>query len=445
MTQPNRTAKATDSADPSTRPSAARDFDFLVGTWRSRQRRLKARLQASNDWETFDAACTVHALPGGVTNFDTLVAEAWRPGWVGMSFRVFNPKTDLWSIYWCTNDGSAIDAATGRLDAPVVGRFDGDVGDFEGDDIFEGRSIRVRYTWKRLGPNAAQWQQAFSADGGVSWEVNWVMDFERVVDREPDRLAAPTALLASACADIDCEVVELRQYQLHPGQREPLIDLFDREFVETQEAVGMSVMGQFRNLDAADNFVWLRGFPDMPRRAESLAAFYGGPVWAAHRGAANATMIESDNVLLLRPAWPGAGISMRGRQRAHGLVRSSLPGLVEATVFPLREAAAAELLRCCRDILSSAMIRSDRSNLRLLGWYMTETAPNNFPRLPVREGEPVLVSLVMFDGPEAALAHAVPWRSELHSQLERWLSGPPIRLRGLCRRRAPRSIDDELS
>ena len=98
-----------------------------------------------------------------------------------------------------------------------------------------------------------------------------------------------------------CPVIELRQYTLKPGQRDVLIDLFEREFVETQEAMGMRLVGQFRDLDRPDRFVWIRGFADMPSRAQSLQAFYGGPIWQAHREAANATMIDSDNVLLLRP------------------------------------------------------------------------------------------------------------------------------------------------
>ena len=74
-----------------------------------------------------------------------------------------------------------------------------------------------------------------------------------------------------------CPVVELRQYTLHPGQRDVLIDLFDREFVETQEAAGMRIIGQFRDLDHPDRFVWLRGFRDMTSRAKALTDFYGGP------------------------------------------------------------------------------------------------------------------------------------------------------------------------
>src|SRR5471030_2209436 len=96
-------------------------------------------------------------------------------------------------------------------------------------------------------------------------------------------------------------VLELRQYTLHPGHRDELIALFEREFVETQEAVGSHVLGTFRDLDAPDRFVWLRGFADMAARADALGAFYGGPAWQRHRDAANATMVDSDDVLLLRP------------------------------------------------------------------------------------------------------------------------------------------------
>src|ERR1035438_9159076 len=111
----------------------------------------------------------------------------------------------------------------------------------------------------------------------------------------------PDHVSIRAAASQADRVIELRQYTLHPRQRDVLIDLFDSEFVETQESVGMRVIGQFRDLDDPDRFVWLRGFADMASRALGLEAFYGGPVWAAHRAAANTTMNDSDNVLLLRP------------------------------------------------------------------------------------------------------------------------------------------------
>lgn len=418
MVHPSTTKDSTVNARPPlSGTSAIRDFDFLAGTWNTRQRRLKARLQGCTDWETFTATSRVQHLPGGVANFDTLVAEAWRPGWVGMSFRVFNPVTDLWSIYWITNDGGGIDAASGRLSAPVVGRFEGGEGLFEGDDVFDGRPIRVRYRWQRQGAGAARWEQSFSEDGGQSWEVNWVMEFERVADADGSAGSCVSAL------DLDCQVVELRQYTLHPGRRDTLIDLFDREFVETQEAVGMAVLGQFRDLDAPDRFVWLRGFADMASRARGLAAFYGGPVWQRHRDTANATMIDSENVLLLRPAWPGAGIDMRDRTRASGAVRMTPPGLLDLSVFQLREPASRELLRFCRDVMTPCLRRAGAA---VRGWYVTEGAPNNFPRLPVREGEHVLVGLAMFDHTTAhdVFARDGAWSREVQPGLSQWLARP---------------------
>jgi hypothetical protein len=134
--------------------------------------------------------------------------------------------------------------------------------------------------------------------------------------------------------DVRCPVVELRQYTLHPGRRDALIELFDREFVETQEAVGMTVLGQFRDLDDPDRFVWLRGFADMPRRAEALGSFYGGPVWKEHRDEANATMIDSDDVLLLRPASARGGFPTPARTRpSPGEPAASPPSLVLATIW----------------------------------------------------------------------------------------------------------------
>jgi NIPSNAP len=91
-----------------------------------------------------------------------------------------------------------------------------------------------------------------------------------------------------------CDVIELRRYALHPGARDTLIELFERELVEPQEAVGMRVLGTFRDVDDPDSFVWIRGFADMAARGAGLQAFYGGSVWAEHRDAANATMIDSE-------------------------------------------------------------------------------------------------------------------------------------------------------
>jgi len=204
------------------------------------------------------------------------------------------------------------------------------------------------------------------------------------------------------------QIVELRQYTLHPQRRDALIDLFDREFVESQEAEGMSVMGQFRDVDDPDRFVWLRGFADMLSRARGLQGFYGGPVWAAYRDAANATMIDSDNVLLLRPAWDGAGLAHDPARRA-----GSAGGIVDIIVFTLNDAASPALLDVCRECMASVL---QRDGALAQGWYVTESSPNNFPRLPVREGEHVLVAVAVFK--ELIERNVAP-------ALSQWLKQPP--------------------
>lgn len=217
----------------------------------------------------------------------------------------------------------------------------------------------------------------------------------------------------TAPATPDCPVVELRQYTLHPGQRDTLIELFDREFVETQEAVGIRVIGQFRDRGDADRFVWLRGFADMAARGAALPAFYGGPVWAAHRTAANATMIDSDDVLLLRPAWPGAALPAGER----GVARAMEGGELRALVLHLHAPADDGLLATCREAACAAA--------RHQAWYVTEPAVNNFPRLPLREGEPVLVALALVEQPGAAEA----WAAALDAQLQPWQARPTQHLR----------------
>lgn len=171
---PTMTPSSTPVAD------ASHDFDFLIGKWDISNRRLPKQLQDSNEWETFKATNHAHLLPGGIGNYDEFLPVGWRPGFVGMSLRAFNPQTQAWSIFWLTNRDGGIDAKTHGLQPPVVGRFEGDTGLFYGDELWEGRPIKVRFEWTRLGPDAARWQQAFSADGGKSWEVNWVMELKRI-------------------------------------------------------------------------------------------------------------------------------------------------------------------------------------------------------------------------------------------------------------------------
>jgi hypothetical protein len=180
------------------------------------------------------------------------------------------------------------------------------------------------------------------------------------------------------------EVIELRRYTLRPGQRDVLIELFDREFVESQEALGMRILGQFRDLGDPDQFVWVRGFPDMTVRLTALTAFYGGPVWKAHAATANPTMVDSDNVLLLRPA----GADLLADPSVRDSVASSL---VVATIYDLAEPVDDELVAHFGGSVTPLVERAGGVPLGLLS---TEYAENDFPGLPVISGVHRMVSLV---------------------------------------------------
>jgi quinol monooxygenase YgiN len=224
-------------------------------------------------------------------------------------------------------------------------------------------------------------------------------------------------------------VLELRQYTLHPGRRDELIALFEREFVETQEAAGMRVFGTFRDLDDPDRFVWLRGFADMAARADALGAFYGGPAWQRHRDAANATMMDSDNVLLLRPLVCDQGLQAALLPRPAIDASPAAGGVFTITVCPLREPATDALVHAFDQCIHPWWVGVGGD---LLACWATESAANNFPRLPVREGEPVIAWLTRFDDETAQQRHAALLRSSACLERAEWrahLSGEVVQLR----------------
>jgi hypothetical protein len=154
------------------REGTARDFDFWMGSWNVRNRRLRRRLASSDEWDEFEATVVARPLLDGLGNEDEFRTE-YDGGFIGMSFRFFDPETKLWSIYWADT------RRLGVLDPPVLGGFDGDTGIFEGEDTFEGRPILVRFTLSGVTTATPRWEQAFSEDAGETWEANWVMDFTR--------------------------------------------------------------------------------------------------------------------------------------------------------------------------------------------------------------------------------------------------------------------------
>jgi quinol monooxygenase YgiN len=210
---------------------------------------------------------------------------------------------------------------------------------------------------------------------------------------------------------------------LHAGRFDAFARLFEDEFVDPLEAAGMTVIGQFRDLDDPNRFVWLRGFRDMPSRAESLEAFYGGPVWKARRDEANANFTDTDNVLLLRPAMENGGADLGGLKRAAVGARTGEDrGLVVVTVYSLEPASANAFPAFFEQHLRPALARS---GVVVAAAFETETSPNNFPRLPVREGERVFVWIARFtdrqrgDAALQALTQSAQWKEQIRPELER--------------------------
>ena len=222
---------------------------------------------------------------------------------------------------------------------------------------------------------------------------------------------------------VPCSVVELRQYTLHPGQRDTLVSLFEREFIETQEAAGIRVLGQFEDLDRPDRFVWFRGFASMAARQAALTAFYGGPVWAEHRDAANATMVDSDDVLLLRPLQPAGGFPRRDR---------AAPGTREhrrllVRIFH-RVPGASDLRHFCLEQVAPAL---EGTGAPVVSWLETHDERNDFPRLPVREDADVVVALSVLPDERALRRHLallaadLAWAEEVVPGLRRRIVRDP--------------------
>ena len=227
-------------------------------------------------------------------------------------------------------------------------------------------------------------------------------------------------------------IVELRQYTLHPGRRDELIELFDREFVETQEAVGIQVIGQFRDLDDPNRFVWLRGFNDMSAREHSLHAFYGGPVWKAYRDAANATMLDSDNVLLLRPARPTSGFTLNHSERRASDNNTAPKGFVSATLHYFDSEVDSDFVNFFEQKMKPTLTEA---GALIVAYFITEDSANNFPALPVREGENVFVWFAGFEDQAeyenyaAALANSKVWNEEILKSLTQQQTRVPEQLR----------------
>jgi len=223
-------------------------------------------------------------------------------------------------------------------------------------------------------------------------------------------------------------VIELRQYKIVPGKRDTMIALFEREFVESQEKLGMRLVGQFRDRDDPNRFTWIRAFPSMEARGKALNDFYFGPVWQAHRGEANPLLDDNDDVLLLRPAWPGSEFGPPSGQRPSPGASGKPAGLVVATIEYLWKQPDEGYAAYFRDTLAPAY---HKAGLPVLAVYSPESEPNNFPRLYVRQNERLLVwftrvaNLAAYQAAQRKLRATVVWRESLRSALANYRERTP--------------------
>lgn len=150
--------------------SSPHDFDFFHGDWEVVNRRRTDFLDPDSDWEQFPATNRCWPLFDGAANVDEI--DMPYLGSKGLTLRLFDRETEQWSLNWSSS-------GSGKLFPPVIGRFEGDRGEFYGDDTYDGKDVRVRFVWSGVSAGSARWEQAFSVDGGESWVTNWVMEFTR--------------------------------------------------------------------------------------------------------------------------------------------------------------------------------------------------------------------------------------------------------------------------
>lgn len=157
------------------------DFDFLTGDFDVVHRQLKNPLTGSTEWVESVGTCTARTALDGAVSIDEMQFPA--NGTYGMSLRLYDRAAQEWAIYW-------VNSRTGQLQPPVRGRWENGVAWLVGEDTHEGRPILASYRWSDVTEQTARWEQGFSVDGGVTWELNWVMEFTRRAEPVP-RLDIP--------------------------------------------------------------------------------------------------------------------------------------------------------------------------------------------------------------------------------------------------------------
>lgn len=143
------------------------DFDFEIGTWRTHLKRLAHPLSGSSEWVEYEGVTTVRKVWNGRANLVELTADGPDGHFEGLNLRLYNPRSRQWSLNFANSSG-------GTLGRPTIGRFVDGRGEFYDQEDFDGRAIFVRFVITPLDADTIRFEQAFSDDGGKTWEINWV-------------------------------------------------------------------------------------------------------------------------------------------------------------------------------------------------------------------------------------------------------------------------------
>jgi hypothetical protein len=155
-----------DGSSPSLR-DGRNDFDFEIGVWKTHLRRRLHPLTGSNSWSEYEGTTTVRKVWNGLSNLVELEVDGSKGHIEALSLRLYNPDSHQWSLNFASSAG-------GTLGIPTVGEFKNGRGEFYDQETLNGRAILVRFVISDVTPASCHFEQAFSDDGGQTWEVNWI-------------------------------------------------------------------------------------------------------------------------------------------------------------------------------------------------------------------------------------------------------------------------------
>ena len=222
-------------------------------------------------------------------------------------------------------------------------------------------------------------------------------------------------------------VIEIRNYLLQPHMREHFIDYFEANFITTQEAVNMHVIGQFRLIGEPDHFVWLRGYSDMQTRGDGLHAFYDGPIWKKHRTLTNSMIIDSDNVHLLRPL--PANPDLTGGQTAAtvalALAESAVSLATDMIAIDFYQAASGQRQALIDQFQAQVVPAYHAAGIQLRGCFVAEMGKNTFPRHPAIQNEHEFVVITAYESETAGQTQRTHLASAITQALGSFLTVSP--------------------